>query len=97
MAIYDNEEANRSEITRDCLNSLFLTTSYKHRVVIIDNNSCEKTKAVIDLFRNHPNLTVITNKENVGTAEAINQGWKRVEVQGPNPECQNSLFGKVKF
>lgn len=76
MAIYDNEEANRSEITRDCLNSLFLTTSYKHRVVIIDNNSCEKTKAVIDLFRNHHNLTVITNKENVGTAEAINQGWK---------------------
>lgn len=76
MAIFDPEEANKSEITRDCLESLVLTTSFKHRIILIDNNSCDKTKAVIDLFRNYPNLEVITNEKNVGTAEAINQAWK---------------------
>ena len=84
IAIYDPEDSNKSEITRDCLESLIHTTSYKHRIVLIDNASCDKTKSVIDLFRNTPNLSVITNTENVGTAMGINAGWR---LREPNEYC----------
>lgn len=79
IAIYDPEEANRSEITKDCLHSLFQTVSPKHRIFLIDNASCDRTKAIIQDCAYYPNLTIITNEKNLGTAEAINLAWKHRE------------------
>ncbi|MEI6190501.1 MAG: glycosyltransferase [Chitinophagia bacterium] len=78
MAVYDTEENERSEYTRQTLISLFETVNFtQHRLFIIDNNSCQKTKNIIDTFlRQSINITLITNETNVGTAAAINQAWK---------------------
>lgn len=76
MAIYDPIEAGRSEITKDCLTSLLKTVSFKHRIFLIDNNSCDRTKAIIQDLASYPNLTIITNETNIGTAEAINLAWR---------------------
>jgi GT2 family glycosyltransferase len=84
IAIYDPEEANRSEITKDCLHSLLKTVSVKHRIFLIDNASCDRTKAIIQDCTYHPNLTIITNEKNLGTAEAINLAWKHRE---PGEAC----------
>lgn len=76
MAVYDTEENGRSEYTRETLLSLFENVEFtQHRLFIIDNASCEKTKTIL---RDIPKefATVITNEINVGTAAAINQAWK---------------------
>jgi GT2 family glycosyltransferase len=77
MAIYDPEEANKSKITERCLDSLAETVDLKqHRLFLIDNNSCAETKQVIRRFQGWMPCTVITNLNNLGTAEAINLAWK---------------------
>lgn len=72
MAVYDTEENKRSEFTDRTLDSLVHTVDWdKHRLIIIDNGSCEETKEIIrDRFE------VITNDTNLGTAKAINKGLK---------------------
>jgi GT2 family glycosyltransferase len=81
MAVYDTVENGRSKYTKETLDSLNETVDFEdHRLIIVDNNSCEETKSIIKEFihyskysKNH--ATVITNTENVGTAKAINQAW----------------------
>lgn len=81
MAVYDTEENKRSEITDDCLDSLIGTTDIKkHRIFLIDNNSCPKTKEVLAEYGRYENVEVITLPENIGTARAINQAWKLREA-----------------
>lgn len=46
-----------------------------HRIIIVDNASCEETK---ELLKACP-FEVITNTENIGTAKAINQAWAKKE------------------
>lgn len=86
MAVYDTEENQRSEMTEKTLWGLRDTLVKgigKHRLIIIDNNSCEKTKEILQKFLSFSempamkfNIKLITNTENVGTAKAINQAWK---------------------
>lgn len=83
MAVYDTEENERSDITYETLNSLCSTVDFdKHRLVIIDNNSCGKTKAMLL----GPSLwaKVITLPENIGTARAINKAW---QLREPGEHC----------
>ena|ERR1700753_1416481 len=80
MAVYDTEKNERTKLTIETLNSLKKTVNFnKHRLVIIDNDSCDQTKKILDKFvtkMSVPFVTLITNEENVGTAKAINQAWK---------------------
>lgn len=88
MAVYDTEENKRSEMTRRTLESLLRTVDFtKHRLIISDNGSCDETyKGVYNDFTtsfhnhyagwdfarsNYPIL--ISNGQNLGTAEAINK------------------------
>jgi GT2 family glycosyltransferase len=74
MAVYDTEENERTAYTKETLNCLWETVDLtQHQVVVIDNNSCEQTK---ELLKKHNQFTIITLSENVGTAKAINRGWK---------------------
>lgn len=74
MAVYDTAENKRTWMTRETLRSLRLTVNMsRHRVVIVDNNSVPETKEVYEQFHE---FTYIYNTENVGTAAAINRGWR---------------------
>lgn len=75
MCCHDTVENKRSKYTSQTLESLANTVDFsEHRIIVIDNNSCEETKNILKDYDQF--ITVITNTENVGTAKAINQAWK---------------------
>ena len=77
MAVFDTVENKRSEFTKKALASVSETVDlHKHRFFIIDNASCEESKAIINSFKNANNCQIITNATNVGVAKAINLAWK---------------------
>jgi GT2 family glycosyltransferase len=74
MAVHDTVENKRSKYTSQTLESLANTVDFsKHRIIVIDNDSCIETKNILKDYDQF--ITVITNTENVGTAKAINQAW----------------------
>lgn len=74
MAVFDNEENGRTEYTRRTLEDMRDTDGMSdHRVIVVDNGSCEATK---DLLRLHDWIEVITLPENIGTARAVNKAWQ---------------------
>jgi GT2 family glycosyltransferase len=90
MAVFDTLENKRSEYTERTLKSILNTVDlYRHKLVIIDNNSCFKTKSIFSEFihnseNDHLNVEVITLPENIGTARAINKAWK---LREPGQNC----------
>lgn len=81
MCCYDTNENDRTWLTIETLKTLRSTVSLvKHRIVLIDNGSCQKTKDAIQAFcawyAGSGKVTVITLPENIGTARAINKGWQ---------------------
>lgn len=66
---------NTRQLTLDCLQSVYAsTTSYRYEVIIIDNNSSDDS--VEQLQRQYPSTQLIANKENVGFSRANNQGMR---------------------
>jgi GT2 family glycosyltransferase len=77
MAIYDSDSNKRTEYTKKAVESLIETTDPDTtRIFLIDNASCKKTKDYLKSVKRFPNISVFTNEENLGTAEAINIGIK---------------------
>lgn len=78
MAVYDTEENKRTELTEKTLLSLRDTVDLdKHRLIIIDNNSCQNTKVLYKSLANKMGRAIVIEMpENVGTSRAINQAWK---------------------
>jgi len=75
MAVYDTVENKRTDYTRRTLESLEERVDFdKHRLVVIDNDSCYATKVLLSHMQTRMGFTLITNQQNVGTAKAINQG-----------------------
>jgi len=75
MAVYDTEENKRSKYTSQTRENLANTVDFsEHRIIVIDNDSCEETKNILKDYDQF--ITAISNTENVGTAKAINQAWK---------------------
>lgn len=64
---------NTCQLTVDCLHSVMASkTEYDYEVIVIDNNSKdESVETIRSLF---PQVTLITNSDNVGFAKANNQG-----------------------
>lgn len=86
MAVYDTDANGRSEYTEKTLMSLLDTVDFeRHSLFISDNASCMKTQVIFEQFNeafkilynttNH--LTICHNKENLGTAGAVNLGIKQ--------------------
>jgi GT2 family glycosyltransferase len=82
IAVHDTEENGRTKYTEETFKSLLKTVDFrKHRLIIGDNASCDKTRelygamhcAMVDKFGQDVGWNVFHNKENIGTAEAINQ------------------------
>ena len=75
MAVHDTAENKRTELTARTLEGLYRSgVMQRHDVYVIDNNSCYETKQILFQFRNE--IKIITNEQNIGTAEAINKAWK---------------------
>lgn len=84
MAVWDTDENERSSYTWKTLTNLFETVNWKkHRLIISDNNSCERTKeiykTILSVFPKD-SVKIIYNIENLGTAEAINKAWRLREL-----------------
>jgi len=78
-------EALMSAITEKVLKELhFQHIFYDHEFWIIDNDSCEKTKEIIKEYAADGFINVITNEQNIGTAEAVNLAWKH---RKPGQHC----------
>jgi len=80
MAAFDTEENKRAELTRRTIASLLETVDWsRHRLIISDNGSCQKTLDQywgIHSARSRPStIQVIRNDSNIGTARAINKAW----------------------
>lgn len=85
LACFDTEENNRTWMTEKTLLSLLATVNLeKHDLYVIDNASCQATKDLLKKMQNGMRFQLITNGENVGTARAINQGWK---LRKPGQHC----------
>lgn len=92
MAFHDVNEG-KTEISGRCLESLANTVDLsKHRVFLIDNNSCEATKALLVQFAEAHDCYIITNSDNLGTAEAINLAWKERRAGENCMKIDNDVF-----
>lgn len=77
MPVYDTVENDRTKYTERALKSLYNSVDWnKHRLLVVDNNSCERTKDIIYvLLRSYlKNAMCINLPTNIGTAEAWNKG-----------------------
>lgn len=89
MAVFDTKENNRTSYTKRTLETLLQTVDFGiHRLIVIDNNSCQETKELLNTVFNNffsdGSSYVIWNKDNIGTASAINLAWKTREL---NEHC----------
>lgn len=84
MCVYDTEENQRSEYTNKTLQSLAERVDFrKHRLIVVDNNSIQKTREILKYWQNIFEFEVITLPENVGTAKGINYAWRK-RAKGEN-------------
>lgn len=81
MVVFDTVENDRTKYTRQAIASLHRsvdTSGGKHRVLIVDNDSCLETKNVIQYaIDTYENWEVYRCIKNIGTAEAWNMGVRQ--------------------
>ena len=67
---------NQLEYTKECLISLFKSTSLPFRLVVVDNASDTRTAQYLDSVKekNPEQVSLIRNSENLGWDKAVNQG-----------------------
>jgi GT2 family glycosyltransferase len=69
---------NKSNLTIDCLNSIYKTcTNFRPEIIIVDNCSTDDTISLVE--HNYPDIKIIKNPVNYGYAKAINIGLKDVD------------------
>ena len=82
MAVYSTPENGKDEYLEKTLESLSRTVDFtKHRLILSVNASTAKTATILEKYQDI--LKVIFNFKNLGTAEAINLGWK-TQLPGEN-------------
>lgn len=87
MAVHDLPDNNRDWMTAATLQSLLKTVDFsRHRMFISVNAGTEKTWTAIWEFVDtlKDAVTVVDNGQNLGTARAINKGWK---TRNPGEMC----------
>jgi len=68
---------NGEKYIEDCLNSVFNQTYSNLEILVIDNNSTDKTVDYLKKLLNKSNLKIIFNKKNIGFSAGHNQGIKQ--------------------
>src|ERR1700683_903454 len=76
IAVHDTEHNNRTWMTEKTIQSYAETVDWtKHRLFLVDNNSCIATQKLYERARDWLPFTLISNDVNLGTARAINKAW----------------------
>lgn len=72
---------NNVELTKACIDSIYLKSQYPHfEIIIVDNDSHDGTIEYLhEISRRHKNIKLILNDDNKGFATANNQGIKIAE------------------
>lgn len=93
---------NTSKLLQDCLASVFKKTKeIKFEVIVVDNASEDDSVAMVK--KTFPQAILIKNKENLGFAQANNQGIKRAKgdylllLNSDTKVTQNALKKLVNF
>lgn len=69
---------NQLDYTTQCVESIFKHTPEEIELIFVDNGSSDRTPEYLNsLSATHNNVHVITNKNNLGFAAAVNQGIRR--------------------
>ncbi|MDX2479468.1 MAG: glycoside hydrolase family 99-like domain-containing protein [Desulfuromusa sp.] len=78
---------NNPELTRDCIDSIYTHTPIdRFELIVVDNGSNATTRVLLDQFAaQHPNLTVLHNKENFNFSLGCNLGFAA-------SNCEEVLF-----
>jgi GT2 family glycosyltransferase len=78
MAVYDTVLNKRQRFTAATLESLGRTVNWdRHRLIVVDNASCEATHDIYKHFQKQYPVEVIQNKTNLGQTKATNKAWQR--------------------
>ncbi|KAA3598028.1 MAG: glycosyltransferase [Calditrichaeota bacterium] len=67
---------NNEDSIQDCIRSIRKYTRLDYEIIVIDNNSTDKT---VEILKSERNLTIIENSKNFGTVSGFNQGIKASE------------------
>lgn len=94
MAVFDQQGTGRSSITEKVIKQVIMTTNWEnHRMVIVDNNSCQETKDILQQYAlTFGWIDLITLPENIGTAKAINKAWQLREEGEHCIKMDNDCF-----
>lgn len=85
MVVWDTEENQRHEYTKESLLCLKDTVDWKkHRMVISDNGSCAESHEITKELGASINAHIVYNNKNIGTARALNKG---LALRNPNEHC----------
>ena len=85
MAVYDTKENQRTGLTEQTLYSLLDTVNLvRHRLIVVNNNSCDATRFLLQRLHQEIPFEQIDLPKNVGTAMAINKAWKK---RNPGEHC----------
>jgi GT2 family glycosyltransferase len=79
IVTYDTPENGRTSLTQATLESLRETVDFtQHRVIVSDNGSHEPTLQLLAEYQDRGLIQeIIFNRENIGTANAINKAWRK--------------------
>lgn len=68
---------NTRDLLRDCLQSVVASEDVTAHVVVVDNASTDGSADMVrEFMREHPDITLIANEENLGFPAANNQGFR---------------------
>lgn len=82
---YCTEENGKLKYAKECLDSLIKTVDLtKHRLIIINQNSCVEAMDFLYLLSKQVGITVLKLNQNIGTARGINLG---LQMREPNELC----------
>ena len=65
---------NGARYITQCLDSIFKSSLSDCEVIFVDDGSTDKSREILQNYKNHPRLKLIFQKENQGPAKARNQG-----------------------
>lgn len=92
MAVWDTKENQRTKFTKATLECFEETVDLdRHRIIVVDNNSCEETKDILNDYFDRDIIDLITLTENVGTAKAVNMAWKHRTPKEHCLKCDNDV------
>lgn len=65
---------NSEKYITNCLNSILHQSEKNHEIIVIDNNSTDKTVSILQEFKKYPQVKTIFNATNIGYGNALSIG-----------------------